>query len=145
MVGSIQIMRTHHVGIVVSDLQQSLDWYQSILGFEEIARDYVEALDLTIVYIRSGETELELFTKGGSVASRPEEKELFPSFGFQGLRHLCFEVPNPVVAWDQARALGADLANAPTQNEALGVRYCFIRDPDGILIEFLTPLEKLKS
>lgn len=145
MVSQIPILRTHHVGIVVSDLQKSLDWYKSFLGFKEVARDYAEALDLTIVYIRSGETELELFTKGGSVPPRNEDKDLFPSFGFQGLRHLCFEVSNPDVAWDQARVHGADLANAPTQNEALGVRYCFIRDPDGILIEFLTPLSKLKS
>lgn len=145
MVTRIDVKRTHHVGIVVSDLQKSLDWYRENLGFTELSRDYIADQDLTIVYVQAGETELELFSKGGSRALRSEETDLGASFQFQGLRHLCFEVENPDDAWSRATELGLDLANAPTQNEALGVRYCFVRDPDGILIEFLTPLEKLKS
>lgn len=127
----------HHVGIVVRDLERSRAWYQEKLGFIERTRDYVAEFDLTIAYIARGSFEIELFQSGAFHELSSPEQSLMPSLTYQGIRHLAFSVDSCDAAWDEMEALGIERHVPPTTNEALGVRYCFAKDPDGILLEFL--------
>jgi methylmalonyl-CoA/ethylmalonyl-CoA epimerase len=131
-------LRPHHVGISVSDMQRSLDWYRNILGFHLRASTSIEESDLKIAYISNGVFEIELFERRGSWRIPTRDTDVLESFTAQGYKHFAFEVKDVDATWSTLQSKDLDLVSEPTTNTDLGVRYCFIRDPDGILIEFLT-------
>ncbi len=136
----IKILGAHHVGICVSSMDRSLAWYKDILGFEIRSQAHVPDRGLKIAFIRCGDLEIELFEREGSIAQRPAETNVLESFQYQGYRHFAFRVADVDATYADLEASGQTLAIPPTTNEALGVRYCFIQDPDGVLLEFLSPL-----
>jgi catechol 2,3-dioxygenase-like lactoylglutathione lyase family enzyme len=52
------------------------------------------------------------------------------------LDHVGFLVEDVDATWARLRELGAEPVAEPTTVEPAGVRACWIRDPDGTLIEF---------
>ncbi len=127
----------HHVGLVVRDLDFSMRWYQEKFGFKLRSQDHLPDLGLKIAYIRLGDFELELFESQSFKPLTEPEMDLLPSLQYQGIRHLAFATDDCDAAWDELDSLGIERHIAPTNNGALGVRYCFAKDPDGILLEFV--------
>ena len=116
---------THHVAIICSDRDKSLDFYMNKLGFEMI-REAVRPQD-TLIMLRSGATVLELFIKPDA-PQRVNDPEAL------GLRHLAFHVENmdEAVAWLNSRGVETE----PVRNETInGGRFTFFRDPDGLPLE----------
>ncbi len=136
----IALGKPHHIGITVSSLDTSAAWYADTLGFIEIRRVNVPERGLTILLIERDGFVIELFEKTDSTPIRPEERDVPTSLGYGGYRHLAFTVPSVDAAWAEFEAAGRDLVVPPTDNEKLGFRLCFIRDPDGVLLEFVQPL-----
>jgi catechol 2,3-dioxygenase-like lactoylglutathione lyase family enzyme len=131
-------LRPHHVGISVSDMQRSLDWYKTHFGFQVRSSTHIPEADLRIAYITNGFFEIELFERKGSFRIPGRDTNVSDSFTAQGYKHFAFQVDDVDLTWQKLKAKELDLVSEPTTNTDLGVRYCFIRDPDGILIEFLT-------
>lgn len=132
-------LRPHHIGISVSDLDRSLAWYAEHFGFHERSRTVLDS-GLKIVYISNGTFEIEVFEQPGSAAIPAIDTEVGSSFSVQGYKHFAFEVDDVDAYWQTLVDKGLDQVSSPKTNDDLGVRYCFIRDPDGILLEFLTPV-----
>lgn len=135
------IVRPHHVGISVSDMDRSLQWYGKTMGFQKRSETYLEDSRMKIVYITNGEFEIELFEREGSDAVPAHDQDLGHSFSVQGYKHFAFEVGDVDQTWLQLLELGVEAVSEPATNQDLGVRYCFVRDPDGVLVEFLTPVQ----
>lgn len=136
----LAIAGPHHAGLVVSDLERSLEWYNTHLGFTVKSRTDLPEQDLVIVYMHRDGFELELFAKSSSQVQRSAERDVMDSFIYQGWRHFCFRVADVDAIWAECTSRGLDLALPPSENPIAQVKYCFVRDPDGILIEFLQPL-----
>lgn len=134
---ALQFRRMHHPGLVVRDLDRAVAWYRDTLGFEVEAMTSAPEFGLRFGYLRRGESRLELFQKDGSEGLREGEDDLMASFQYAGFRHFAFEVDDVDATWAEIQALGLDEACPPTRNADLGVYYCFIRDPDGNLLEFI--------
>ncbi len=117
---------THHVAIICSDRDKSLDFYMNKLGFEMI-REAVRPQD-TLIMLRSGATVLELFIKPDA-PQRVNDPEAL------GLRHLAFHVENmdEAVAWLNSRGVETEPVRHDTIN---GGRFTFFKDPDGLPLEF---------
>ena len=117
---------THHVAIICSDRDKSLDFYMNKLGFEMI-REAVRPQD-TLIMLRSGATVLELFIKPDA-PQRVNDPEAL------GLRHLAFHVENmdEGVAWLNSRGVETEPVRHDTIN---GGRFTFFKDPDGLPLEF---------
>ena len=116
---------THHVAIICSDRDKSLDFYMNKLGFEMI-REAVRPQD-TLIMLRSGATVLELFIKPDA-PQRVNDPEAL------GLRHLAFHVENmdEAVAWLNSRGVETE----PVRNDTVnGGRFTFFKDPDGLPLE----------
>ena len=132
-------LRPHHIGISVANLDRSLDWYGKHFGFKERSRTVLDS-GLKIVYISNGWFEIEVFEQPDSQALPEVDREVGSSFAVQGYKHFAFEVEDVDAYWTQLVEKGLTQVAEPKTNEDLGVRYCFISDPDGILLEFLTTI-----
>jgi catechol 2,3-dioxygenase-like lactoylglutathione lyase family enzyme len=134
---SLMTLRPHHIGISVSNLDRSLDWYGKNFGFVERSRTVLES-GLKIVYISNGTFEIEVFEQPNSQPLPGVDREVGTSFAVQGYKHFAFEVEDVDAYWADLVQKGLTQVSEPKTNDDLGVRYCFISDPDGILLEFLT-------
>jgi catechol 2,3-dioxygenase-like lactoylglutathione lyase family enzyme len=110
-----------HVGVLVSDIDRSIDWYQRVLGLERAYEDI------------SGSSPAVLVTNGTGVALFSAEGEPARLAASRPAEHVCFRLP--ALAYESARA----------ELEAAGIEYrefdhrvarsLYIRDPDSQVIE----------
>ena len=133
---SKNIVKVLHVGISVSDMERSLKWYKEVLGFGELLKDdYVPPLGARICFIRGcGGYEIELFQYDQPKAI-PSDR-LTPNSDLQtiGTKHAAFETDDMPALKAHFVACGVDIAHEVTMD---GEAVMFIRDPDGVLLEFI--------
>jgi lactoylglutathione lyase len=124
------VMKTKftYVGIRVTNLQRSIDFYTKILGMKVTGRGKVEQT--------KGETAGLESEKGGFILELNyyEEKSPYNTRYVvgEGLDHLAFKVDDLDKALKEAKSAGY-----PTilEMKADGSRWVYIEDPDGIWIE----------
>ena len=118
----------HHIAIICSDYQRSLDFYTKVLGLEVIAEHYREArqsykADLAL----NGQYVVELFS-----FPSPPPRPSYPEAA--GLRHLAFVVDDIYEAAAELERMGVD-HEAVRTDEYTGKRFFFMQDPDSLPIE----------
>ena len=133
----------HHVGITVSDLDVATDFYRSVFDPEIIAEFSVDGnafatgVDIPnasaeFVHLDLGSVRLEL------VAYDPPGDDRPPAdLNDAGATHLGVEVDDVDEFYESLPASVDTLS--PPQTTATGTKICFLRDPDGTLIEVLNP------
>ena len=133
---SEHVKKILHVGISVSDMDRSLKWYKEVLGFNELLKDmYIPPLGSRICFVRGcGGLEIELFQYDEPKAI--PEGRLTPNTDLQtiGTKHAAFEVDDMAALKEHFVAHGVDIAHEVTMD---GEPVMFIRDPDGVLLEFI--------
>jgi catechol 2,3-dioxygenase-like lactoylglutathione lyase family enzyme len=124
----------HHYGVSVSDLDTSIAWYGDMLGFTVERRFAVPPACAVAAMLRHGALRVELF-QVDQVAPLPDaRREPHADLATIGNKHPAFAVPDLAALIAGLEARGADLAFIVPPH--LG-RACFVRDPDGNLIEFV--------
>ena len=118
-----------HVMLRVADLEQSLDWYQTHLDYEE--KDRHEGDGFTIVYLgpesmHEDAAMLELTHNAG------ETPEIGDAWG-----HIAVRVPEGELeaAYQELVDGGVEDYRDPA---SCGGRYAFVKDPDGHEVELVT-------
>jgi methylmalonyl-CoA/ethylmalonyl-CoA epimerase len=124
-----------HVGISVSNIEESISWYREMLGFEMVRQEYVEPLKCKIAFIRNGNFEIELFQHDETIALPKERLHPNSDIQTQGTKHICFANDNVPEFAETLKTKGADIALGPLHMGADAVLY--IRDNNGTLIEFI--------
>lgn len=127
----------HHVDLVVSSIEQSLPFYEGLLGplgwtdVEEVEGEQGE----TIWYLSGHGTSLGVREKRSDANPVPYDR-----YGV-GLHHLCFEVDSRATvderaAWLQER--GAEIESGPKEYGYMPGYYAlFFYDPDGLKLELV--------
>lgn len=120
--------RFTYVGIRVTDLQRSIDFYTKLLGMEVTGRGEIEQTKGKTVSLES--------EKGGFILELNYYEENSPynseyTVG-EGLDHLAFKVDDLDKALEEARSAGY---RTISEMKADGGRWAYIEDPDGIWIE----------
>ncbi len=124
----------HHGGVSVPSLDQAIDWYGRVLGFEVERRFFIEAAQADTAMVRKGGLRFELFEVAGA-APLPEDRRHPPAdLKTHGNKHLAFKVDDIDAFLAEMETKGVDIAFVV--KEAFG-RGCFIRDCAGNLIEFV--------
>ena len=120
--------RIHHVAIICGDYAVSKRFYTEVLGLRVIAENHRAARDSYKLDLALPDgSQIELFSFAGA-AARPTRPEA------QGLRHLCFEVPDVQAAAAGLAAQG--VAVEPLRiDEFTGRRFTFFADPNGLPLE----------
>jgi len=128
------VPRLHHVGVVVRDLQASLDWYRNNLGFEHQYSFTLPGAQAAMLV--RGEARLEIFQVNGAapMANEREEIETFLKLG--GVNHFALNVDELEETVAALSAKGVEIVIPPSNvpNHS-GDRFAYIRDNERILVE----------
>jgi catechol 2,3-dioxygenase-like lactoylglutathione lyase family enzyme len=124
----------HHGGVSVPSLDEAIDWYDRVLGFELEKRFYIEAAKSHTAFIKKGPLRFEIFEVEGA-NPLPEARRHPPSDArTHGNLHVAFRIDDLETFLAEMETKGADIAFVVREDFGRG---CFIRDPAGNLIEFV--------
>ena len=128
------MLKISHIALTVSDLEKSMQFYKSNFGFDCVETYDIESRALSICLLQKDDITLELF-KWQNFNPLPEyRKTLDSDLKTLGVKHFCFEVDNIKEMYENFTSAGVELATE-LNTFPNGLRYFFIKDPDGILIE----------
>ena len=124
----IHVNKVHHIAIICSDYERSLEFYKSALGFTVLAENYREESKSYKTDLALGnEYVIELFSFP-SPPARPTNPEA------AGLRHLAFEVDDILAEAKELERLGIE--HEPIRiDKTTNRRFMFFPDPDGLPLE----------
>lgn len=124
----------HHGGVSVPSLDEAIDWYSRVLGFELEKRFYIEAARSHTAMVRKESLRFEIFEVEGA-AVLPEDRRHPPAdLRTHGNKHIAFGVTDLESFLADMESKGADIAFVVREDFG---KSCFLRDCAGNLIEFV--------
>jgi catechol 2,3-dioxygenase-like lactoylglutathione lyase family enzyme len=128
-------MHLDHVGLSVADLDAQASWYCKAFDLQTALPFTVPPIELRGQFVTNGEITIELLERQGSKpgiqAANQAEALLTRGYG-----HICLRVTNVDSLYEKLISLGAGSRLAPQDSPEPGVRFAFVSDPEGNLIEF---------
>ena len=117
--------------LVVRDVSTSRNFYRDVLG-ATVSRE----MDGSFCELELAGSLLFLVSGGGPTADKPEITFAPPADPNLVSAELTFRVPDCQAAYDALVARGATFITPPLAQDWGGEIRCFLRDPDGHLLEF---------
>ncbi|OHD03631.1 MAG: hypothetical protein A3H25_03290 [Sphingomonadales bacterium RIFCSPLOWO2_12_FULL_63_15] len=124
----------HHGGVSVPSLDEAIDWYDHVLGFQLERRFYIEAARSHTAIVRKGHLRFEIFEVEGASPLPRYRRDPKEDLATHGNKHVAFQIANLTAFLLEMKYKGADIALIV--QEEFGSA-CFIRDCAGNLIEFV--------
>ena len=119
----LQLNKVHHIALICSDYQRSLDFYTRVVGCQVIAEHWREEQQSYLTKLSlNGEYVIELFSYPS-----PPQRPSYPEAA--GLRHLAFEVDDIVEQVAELDRLGV-VHEAIRTDATTGKHFVFFNDPD---------------
>ena len=127
------VSKIDHIGIAVSNLEESIRFYEDVLGLEVEGEEVVEEQKVKVAFLPIGDTEVELLeatTPDSPIAKFIEKRG-------QGVQHIAFKVDNIEEALEMMREKGIRLIDEKPRYGAGGARIAFLhpKSTNGVLIE----------
>ena len=124
----LKLNKVHHIALICSDYQRSLDFYTRVIGCQVIAEHWREEQQSYLTKLSlNGDYVIELFS-----FPSPPQRPSYPEAA--GLRHLAFEVDDIVDQVAELDRMG--IAHEDIRTDATtGKRFVFFDDPDGQPLE----------
>lgn len=126
-----------HVGLAVADLDAQAEWYARALGLTRVGRFEVEQLQLRGEFLRHDDGwAIELLERSGAGGGlrAPDPMTALHTLGYG---HVCIRVADVDATHATLVAAGGLDRLSPRQSPEPGVRFAFVSDPEGNLIEIL--------
>ena len=123
-----------HIGIAVNSLEESIPYYEKVLGLECYAIEEVADQKVRTAFFKVGETKIELLESTdpeGPIGKFIEKKG-------PGVHHLAFAMENVSEALKNAAGQGVRLIDEQPRKGAEGLRIGFLhpKSTQGVLTEF---------
>jgi methylmalonyl-CoA/ethylmalonyl-CoA epimerase len=123
-----------HIGIAVKNLEESISFWESLLGTKCNAVEEVIDQKVKTAFFMIGQTKIELLEStdpAGHISKFIEKKG-------EGIHHIAFAVENADGALKEAEASGIQLIDKQSRKGAEGLNIGFLhpKSTQGILIEF---------
>lgn len=127
------VSKVDHIGVAVSNLEESVKFYEEILGLKLQGIETVEEQKVKVAFLPVGDTEVELLeatTPDSPIAKFIEKKG-------QGVQHIAFRVENIEKALEEMKGKGVKLIDEKPRYGAGGARIAFLhpKSTNGVLIE----------
>jgi methylmalonyl-CoA/ethylmalonyl-CoA epimerase len=129
-----------HIGIAVKSLEESIPYYENVLGLKCYAVEEVKDQRVKTAFFLVGQTKIELLESTdpeGPIGKFLEKKG-------EGIHHIAFAVENLPEMLDHAAANGVQLIDKQPRRGAEGLDIAFMHPKStfGVLTEFCTHPEK---
>jgi methylmalonyl-CoA/ethylmalonyl-CoA epimerase len=123
-----------HIGIAVNSLEESIPYYEKVLGLECYAIEEVADQKVRTAFFKVGETKIELLESTdpeGPIGKFIEKKG-------PGVHHLAFAMENVNEALKHAADQGVRLIDEQPRKGAEGLKIGFLhpKSTQGVLTEF---------
>jgi methylmalonyl-CoA/ethylmalonyl-CoA epimerase len=129
----MKVLKLDHIGIAVKDLEESLKFYENVLGLRCEGTEVVEEQKVKVAFLPVGDTEVELLEstdEDGPIAKFIEKKG-------EGIQHLAFRVENIETAIEEMKEKGVKMIDEKPRYGAGGAKiaFCHPKSTNGILVE----------
>lgn len=127
------VSKVDHIGVAVSNLEESVQFYEEILGVKLQGIETVEEQKVKVAFLPVGDTEIELLE-----ATAPDSPiAIFIEKKGQGVQHIAFRVENIEKALEEMKEKGIRLIDEKPRYGAGGARIAFLhpKSTNGVLIE----------
>lgn len=143
----------HHGNVVVSDLERSKRFYTEVLGLQIAMETEIDEAEFArgvgipgtkvkgvFFSIPNTPTLIEMFQYVAPRASKPVPAGSLPSD--IGIGHLAFQVDDIDAVYKKLIEKNVPFVSTPVRlpeshKHVGGVRFCYFKDPDGILLELI--------
>ena len=129
----MNLKNVDHIGIAVSNLQESLSFWETSLGIELHGLEEVTEQHVRTAFLPIGGTEIELLepTSPDSTIAKFIEKR------GEGLHHIAIRVDDIEAALAELKAKGVQLIDETPRGGAGGARIAFVhpKSTHGVLLE----------
>lgn len=127
------VTKVDHIGVAVENLEESVKFYEEILGLKLQGVETVEEQKVKVAFLPIGDTEIELLeatTPDSPIAKFIEKKG-------QGVQHVAFRVDDIEKALEGMKKLGIKLIDEKPRYGAGGARIAFLhpKSTNGLLVE----------
>ena len=122
-----------HIGIAVKNLEESILFYEKILGSPCYSVEEVKDQKVRTAFFMIGQTKIELLESTdpeGPIGKFLEKKG-------EGIHHIAFAVENTEAALNESKEAGIDLIDKQSRKGAEGLNIGFLhpRSTRGVLME----------
>jgi len=126
-----------HVALSVPNLEESIAWYEQMLGFTRVGRAAPQNPNgrQQVASIRRGNITIELFQLADAAPLPESRKNPSDDFRTHGVKHFGFEVKNLPAVLAELKAKGVKMAFDMRDNP--GTAFAFISDNAGNAIELI--------
>lgn len=129
----MELTHIEHLGIAVKSIEESLPYYEGVLGLKCYNIEVVEDQKVKTAFFKVGQTKIELLeptSEESTIAKFLEKKG-------EGIHHIAFAVPDVQTALDEAAAKGVKLIDQAPRRGAEGLNIAFLHPKftGGVLTE----------
>lgn len=133
-------LQPYQLGLSVKDAGRSAAWYKEMLGFREVRRMDLPDYGMTIVFLERDGFRLELVEHRKSFAITDTVPGYTPmSSLLRGFAKFAFRVDDVEKKAAILRGKGASIGAVRTDTN-LKLRFVFLEDPDGNLLQIVQPI-----
>jgi methylmalonyl-CoA/ethylmalonyl-CoA epimerase len=130
----MNISHIEHIGIAVKNLEESIKYYEEVLGMKCYSIEEVKDQKVKTAFFKVGDTKIELLEStapDGPVGKFIEKKG-------EGIHHMAFAVNNIEGALEEADQKGVQLIDKQPRPGAEGLSIAFLHPKStfGVLTEF---------
>jgi methylmalonyl-CoA/ethylmalonyl-CoA epimerase len=118
----MDISHIEHLGIAVKSIENSLPYYENVLGLKCYNIEEVADQKVKTAFFKVGQTKIELLeptSEDSTIAKFIEKKG-------EGIHHIAFAVPNVTEALAEVEAKGVQLIDKAPRKGAEGLNIAFL-------------------
>lgn len=129
----MNITRIEHIGIAVKNLDESINYYENILGLKCYAVEEVKDQKVKTAFFMVGQTKIELLEStepDGPIGKFIEKKG-------EGIHHIAFATSNLAAKLKEIESQGIQLIDKVPRKGAEGLNIAFLhpKSTNGVLTE----------
>jgi len=118
----MKALKVDHIGIAVKNLDETLKFYQDVLGLEVQGTEVVDEQKVKVAFLPIGDTEVELLestSEDGPIAKFIERNG-------EGIQHVAFKVDNIEEAIEYMQSKGMKMIDEKPRYGAGGAKIAFV-------------------